>query len=436
MDIHVRSNEELHKLMEKVDKHLDGIGREVGDLKEKLDTTGGEYRNQLQETVKRLEDSEAAWTQIRERLDTLDKRLSKGNKIYLPHDGAAPKSEIRQEMARFFLDGMSMALTRKTRFGSDYFKRFDGVQADIGQTVADNAEGGYLVPPEFRQEILRIAETYGFARRYFRVIPIARNEMFLPTHASGPAVEWVDEAEGPTETKATFGRIQLKTKRLMAVDTLSIEIMEESIPFIADFLIDVFGEKIAKEEDRVALAGDVTANPTTDPFDGVMTDAGHTVFLGGANNSGKTSFADVDYEDLINLVDAVNEFVADRSIFAFSNHVTNQLRKIRTDAAAAGDRKGLPLWQEMALSNPPSVLGRPFVKSASMPKAADDAAGANMMIYGDFRNAILADRMANAVAFSEHADFKRGNIVMRLMERVGFKVAIADAFAVLKTAST
>src|SRR5690606_23635817 len=104
------------------------------------------------------------------------------------------------------------------------------------------------------------------------------------------------------------------------------------------------------------------------------------------------------------------------------------------------DQTGRPLWSEfgteMISGNPPSILGRPYYRSAVMPKQADSANNKKFLIYGDPRFCFMGDSMRMRVDFSEHTDFKKGNIAMRVMERVGFLVALGSPIAVLKTANS
>lgn len=424
----VPTNADLHRLMDQIKGHLDGMRSDREGLVARFDGTD----SKLAEAIRQLEASEQKWKAVEARVDAMDKLLPRGpDKRYIPIDGSKPNSELHERMARFFLDGMCYATKKITPFGSDEFKR---AIDDVGQTIAgDGSQGGHLVPPEFRQEILRIAGIYGIARRIFRIMPIARQTMYMPTHVSGPEVQWVDEAEAPTdETHVRFGRFTLEVKRLMAIDNLSIEITEDSIPMITDFIVEVFAEVIAKEEDRVGLLGDAP----TDPFDGVVNTAGiNVVYMGGVSTSGATTMDDVTYDDLVNTLDAVNEFVADQGQWIASNSMFNALRKVKDGDVNPGN--GRPLWTEMVAGNPGTILGRPYLRSAVMQKRSDTPSEDKpVLLYGDFRKTIMAQRKEMEISFSEHADFRRGNIVMRLMERVGFGTPLPDAFAVLKTAAS
>ena len=53
-----------------------------------------------------------------------------------------------------------------------------------------DADGGILVPEEFRPRILRIIEIYGMARKLGTIIPMKSDKITMPTLASGVTVYW------------------------------------------------------------------------------------------------------------------------------------------------------------------------------------------------------------------------------------------------------
>ena len=444
--VHVRSNEELYKILDTVVEHLD----EIKSDRTALETRTDKMNTEVQAAIADLKEQQAKWEATKARLDALDKALPVGEKVYLPADGSAAKTAVRKDIARFMLDGMSYAMHRQTPFQSVEFKR---ALDDLGQSFKNDGSdnvGGYLVPDEFRQEILRTAQSFGLVRKLFRRIPMQGYILHMPTHVSGPEVEWVGDASsaltgsglpttgegsGPSDsTQAKFDRVSLRSSRLMAVDTLSMEITEWAVPIIQDFLVDVFAEKLAEAEDKAGLIGDGTS--TYGGFTGVVGATGVKLgYIGGAGATGSNqSFADIRYADLVNVVDAPNEFASENGQWVMSNSIMNLLRKLREDEGA---QTGRPLWSEfgteMQSGVPATILGRPINRSAVMNKQSTQSqAGKAVMVYGNFRNAIMGESMNLQIAFSEHADFKKGNIVMRVMERVGFLTTLGDTFAVLK----
>src|SRR5690606_38318572 len=96
----------LYRILEKVEEHLDQINSERSELLARADKNS----EQVQEVLGRLAEAEESWKDMKARLDAMDKALPKGGKVYQPANGDNPQSEIRQEIAKFLLDGMSYEL--------------------------------------------------------------------------------------------------------------------------------------------------------------------------------------------------------------------------------------------------------------------------------------------------------------------------------------
>jgi len=439
-DIHVKEpTNSLHKGMDLVVQKV----AEQKDLADAIRAEGVKHGTDIAALEQQIATQEESTRTLLERMKIMDATQAKGSKVYMPQDGSTPGSETRGGIARWMLAGMGHALGGAAAVHSD---EFDRALKQTASPTTNPSYGGYLVPDDFMQTIIRIVESHGLARRLCRVIPVPRERLYIPTHAAGPQVKWFAEGVGPTppsgaadEHHVTLGRLTLTLYRMMALDTLTIEVSEESIPLIQDFLVDIFAETIAKEEDRVIFTGQNPANAADGNIVGVTTATGiNTVYLGASSTSGNTAFNNLTYTDLVNTLDAPNEFVADNLTWLMSNSMVNHLRKLRSDKVSGEeiDGSGFPLWGEMTSGNPPQVLGRPYVRTSVMNKFSDDAVDTTMLCLGDFSYYLFGDGRQLEVAWSEHADFANGNIVMRVMERIGGVAAKADAFAILKTAAS
>ena len=106
------------------------------------------------------------------------------------HVTEAPKKEVKADVKSF--------MTALFSNDSATLKAISG---------ASNSVGGYLVPDELRNEILRIAETqYGLARREMRYLPFTGpgNSRRIPALATSVSVTWTDEAAPKQSTAPTL----------------------------------------------------------------------------------------------------------------------------------------------------------------------------------------------------------------------------------------
>jgi HK97 family phage major capsid protein len=143
--------------------------------------------------------------------------------------------------------------------------------------VKDLAEGagntgGYLVPEEFRNEILRVTLETGVMRSSgARVIPMASNIVKIPalnmaSNAAGSlyggvAAYWGAENSSLTESQPDFKKVTLEAKKLIAYTEAPEELNEDSITSLGTLLSDMFGEVVAFEEDYAFLVGDGVGKP-------------------------------------------------------------------------------------------------------------------------------------------------------------------------------
>jgi len=229
-------------------------------------------------------------------------------------------------------------------------------------------------------------------------------------------VSWPAEGVAPSTTTTTFGTVKLAAKTMMALDEVSLELKDDSALDLASYLIDIFSEAVAEEEDKQAFN-------STAPFTGLCqnTDIGvHTL-------ASTTFTGNLTYNDFVSLMAKPDKNVRMRGTFLFSSDVFAEIQKIK-------DTTGRPLFNPgLSGDIPANILGRPFVVSHVMPGYSDDSNAKPVAAYGDFRRYLLGDRRTLTVDFSPHAAWNSAAESMRVLERVAFVCGIPAAFALMKT---
>lgn len=301
-----------------------------------------------------------------------------------------------------------------------YGRKILGKANQVGDVDPD---GGYLVPDMIRPEVVRVIEQVGTLRKLpgLRIIPMASDTQMIPTKATGPTVTWEGQGVAPTATKGTFARPSLTAKKLIALDEISSELVEDSAVDILDYIAQLFAEAVAREEDRVAFKGNTGSG---DPFDGLLTVAGITEVVMGTGN---TTFDKIGYNDLVDLMHAVDDNVVENGVFVFHVDILGYLRKLK-------DTTGNPIWAPMAAAQPATILGRPYYLANQMPGGVG-AASQNFVLYGDYRYYALGDRRRMSVSISQEVGFQADTTWMKVTERIALKELIPSAFARLKTSA-
>lgn len=324
---------------------------------------------------------------------------------------------------------------KSARFIKAVFNRDkETAKAIVGKALNETTDsaGGYLVPEEFRSEVIRLAEDFGLVRKQCRVVPMKRETMKLPKIASSVTVYWPGEGVAGTASQPVLGQVSLIAKTLVGLTPITNELLEDADVDTIDLLVQLFAEAIAGEEDNQGLMG------SGSPFTGVMNASGTTVVTMA---SGKDTFAELDADDLRDLISNVKPlalggagFYMHRAVWAIvqklkenNQHIVSFSNPIVTgDASKATGVVGY-IW------------GYPVYLSDKMPGTT--AVSTKFILFGNLKFAYLGDRKQMTIAISEEATIGSTNLfesnmsAVRITERIAFETALASAFAILKTAA-
>jgi HK97 family phage major capsid protein len=408
-------------MVEKTHEHIEAQASRIQKIEDLASNQIPEIRTEVAERVTELrsalESQKLVVETLETRIRTLDDLLPKGGKFWQP-EGRALNDPGTIKTGELILDHVRAAKGQREKHG--WYER--------AQTEGTLADGGYSVPEEQANEIINLLQKTGFARTNCRRIPMNRQVMRLPVSAGGPTVYWPDESTAPAnESKVTLARPTLTAKKMLAIDTISIELDEDADSSFMQFLVDTFTNAVGLEEDRQMLAASSQAG-SVDVFTGILFQAGVTEITLG---SGSVSFHQLDYNALIDVFDAAHERTQEDGIWVMSNYTWNMIRKVLVTSQKE------PLMAAVPSAMPSTLFGRPVYLSSVMPRKAQSTISKSFLAFGDFpRFALFGDRRQFSIDVSPHADFKAGNLVMRFMERVAVQYCFQSSFARLKTAAS
>jgi len=286
--------------------------------------------------------------------------------------------------------------------------------------------GGYLVPEEFRAEVIRLIPNYGLARKLCRVVPMTRDKMNFPkAGATGVTAYWVSENGQITESTPNFGQIQLDTKKCAGIAGLSNEFVDDAEVDVLDYLFQLFAEAIAGGEDTQWLTG------TGSPITGILGGSSVNVVTMGA---GMTAFANITADNLSDLPNAVSGNSEANGAYFMHKNILNYVRKLKDD-------NGQYIWQAPAGSQPGTIWGYPYHITDVMPGTAQSAVATKFVAFGDPKYTLFGDRKQVSIKIAEEATvgsnklFEQDMKALRVIERVDIQLAIEEAYACLKTAA-
>lgn len=199
-----------------------------------------------------------------------------------------------------------------------------------------DAQGGYLVPDFWANEIQQATDKYGFAARIARIYPMSAQKVNLTNGSDCTGYE-VSETGSPTTTDSTnfFANVPLEAKRFAAGYIVSRVQLRDALPAFEAYLAERLGQGMAKRIDQTFFKG---ATGSSNHFDGVTVVSGtNTEYLGGAIGSTKTAFSNVSWADMVRLETAVADGVLDNAIYVIPRSIYKFLR-------LEVDEQSRPIW--------------------------------------------------------------------------------------------
>lgn len=399
-EIHIPEKGNLYRIKETIDA-----------IKHDIDANK-EERSAFTSKVDEMQD---ALTKIEERCNALDAALPQGEKVFVPEGDNSRKSAIG-------LFGRAFSAARRAARGEQIPEPFQRAGDGNGQTGATSADGGVLVPTEVHDQVVRIIEEKSFARQICRVIPMTSDKMNIGTISSGPSIEWPNEGEAATDdvSEVTFGDPQLDSKMLIALDSVSRELSEDSLVAIEPFLAELFSERIAKEENKQVFS-------STTPFSGVVQSAGFSTTIAGGH------YSTVTFDELVATKFAVDANVIGTGTWVMHPNVFQYLVTLKDGnnrPIYATNWGGVGVQNDLgsgAAGTTAMLLGSPVVLTTTMESTSES--GMCFLAYGDFSYYGFGDRRELTVEFDDSVYFTSRKRAILVSERIACKTLVANAFA-------
>lgn len=272
------------------------------------------------------------------------------------------------------------------------------------------SDGGFLVPEEFRSELMSIALESTLVRSRARVIPMSTLTLSLPAIDStsnvssvfgGVVCYWTEEGGALTAAQAKFQRIKLEAHKLTGYCEMPNELMRDTMAADAYFS-QTFPQAMAWFEDDAFINGNGVGQP-----------------LGYRNGSAVVSVtkeagqlaSTIVWENIVKLYSRMLPTSLGNAVWVASIDTFPQLA---TMALAVGVG-GSAIWLNNGSEGPPmTILGRPviFTEKTGVLGAAGDISFVDLSYY------FVGDRQSLETSSSEHYQFKNDLTAFRIISRV------------------
>ncbi len=286
--------------------------------------------------------------------------------------------------------------------------------AGTGINEGDSEYGGYLIPEEFRNQLLEIAVKKSNILNMALTIPMATNALNIPyvagTDRSGGLVhggiefKWLDEEGVKTETRPKFGKIQLRLKKVAGLVYATDEILEDSPISMEPLLTRMFSDALAWQLDEVFINGSGAGKPL-----GVLN---APCLVSVAKEAGQAADT-ILFENIIKIY--ARMWDKSNAVFMANDDTFSQLASMSLSVGTAGS----PVWLPAGgVSGKPydTLMGKPLIFTEHMQKLGD----AGDILFADWSQYLIGQKAGASVQFASsiHLKFDYDQTCFRFVFRV------------------
>lgn len=308
------------------------------------------------------------------------------------------------------------------------------VNKDAPLNATTNADGKYLVPQEYSNDLQRLITQAGIARRLHQVINLTEgNSLDFPVRENDDDAGFITaEGSAMSDNDLVFKSVIISPKEIGVMISSSNKLMRQSRISVAEIVATALAEKAGRFEDKVVF----NANGSNDAANGQQYG-----YFGNTSIKGITrTVGDFELSDLGALLNSVPDEVYenDASAFYMSRSTYQLLLSAKVDNKKNHYGMGQPATIVLDANGRPTIYGKPIMLISALTgyKADDSESGDNSsdgkILYGNLYRAGRIVTIGNfAIEASSHALFKNNSTMWRLNYDFGFGVVNTNAVAKL-----
>jgi HK97 family phage major capsid protein len=250
-------------------------------------------------------------------------------------------------------------------------------------SLTDNA-GGYLVPTQLDPNIINTASgSVNQVRQIARVVN-ATGDVWYGVSSAGVTGSWDAEAAEVSDDAPTLAQPSIAVHKAQIFVPLSFEVQEDA-PNIANEV----GKMIAFEKDRLESIAFVTGSGSGQPT-GIV-----TALTGGAQVVASLASDTFAVADVHALDAALPQRWAANASWLAHRAIYSRMRQFDTGGGAS-------LWGFLSEGRKADLLGRPDYVSEAMDSSITALADNLVLIFGDFSNYVVVDRLGTRLSYIPH----------------------------------
>jgi HK97 family phage major capsid protein len=274
------------------------------------------------------------------------------------------------------------------------------------------SEGGFLVPEEFRTELLRLSMENAIVRPRATVVPMSNPRLNFPaidetsrvsSVFGGIIVYRTEEGAELVESSAAFGSVKLDVTKQTALAHVTNEIVRDWGAFGA-FISSTFPQAIAFFEDIDFISG----NGAGQPLGGLH--SANKALITVAKETNQTASTIV-WENVLHMYARMLPSSMERAVWVASPDTFTELATMALTVGTGG----AAVWIVDAAGTPRlTLLGRPVIMTEKAPAALGTQGDLSLV---DWSMYLVGDYQMMTVDSSPHVKFTSDKTTYRVIQR-------------------
>ena len=260
-------------------------------------------------------------------------------------------------------------------------------QAAIERAMSlTDSQGGYLVPFQLDPTVIITSNgSLNQIRQVARSV-IATGDVWHGVSAGEVSWAWAAEAAEVGDNSPSFDQPTVPVHKAHGFVPISIEAMEDAANVTAEV-----GRLLAMGKDTLEAAAFITGTGSGQPT-GIV-----TALDGTSSEVAPTTAETFAAADVYKLDGALPARYRGQASWLANRSIYNLIRNFDTQG-------GAQMWERIGNGMPAELLGRPALEAETMDGTINAAATSDnhVLIYGDFSNYVIADRVGMTVEFINH----------------------------------
>ncbi|WRQ08943.1 major capsid protein [Mycobacterium phage ridax] len=250
-----------------------------------------------------------------------------------------------------------------------------------------DSDGGYLVPFQLDPAVIVTSNGSLNDIRLFARQVIATGDKWNGVTSAAVQWSWDDEFEEVSDDAPTFGQPDIPIKKAQGFVPISIEALADEAN-VTQTVATLLAEGKDELEAVTLIVGSGTGKEPT----GIV-----TALAGTAAEIAPATAETFAIADVYGVYEQLAARHRKRGSWLANNLIYNKIRQFDTQGGAG-------LWETIGNGEPSQLLGRPVGEAEAMDATWDGTATADnyVLLYGNFQNYVIADRIGMTVEFIPH----------------------------------